>query len=131
MLLDQWRSKWQANVYKLRALLCKLVHTAQCCPPDKFFINWILATLRDFPLIGQVQLIQEFQTDVQWFSVYFPHTKCMYMIAQDNGAFVHLLVNAYTTGCGALCHPEAYHAVFPTAVMAEQHPICHLEALNT
>ena len=43
---------------------------------------------------------------------------------------MELFVDAYVTGGCAICHPEAYHMVFLHIIIAAQHPICQLEALN-
>ena len=63
LLTDHWTSKQHANIHELRALLRKLLHMMQCCPPVRYCVNHMLATLRDCPIIGQVQFMQEFQKD--------------------------------------------------------------------
>ena len=33
-------------------------------------------------------------------------------------------------GAGAICRWEAYHTEFPGDILRDEHPICHLEAVN-
>ena len=84
LLVDQWSSKLYTNIHELRALLGKLFHVAQHCPPTRFFINRMLTTLTSCPLIGPVQLMQVFIIDTQWLKAYLPHTNGIYMIHQDD-----------------------------------------------
>ena len=37
---------------------------------------------------------------------------------QDTSEIVDLFVDACVTGCGDMCQPEAYHAMFSTWVLA-------------
>ena len=53
------------------------------------------------------------------------------MISQDDRLPVELLRDACIMKCGALCHLEAYYALLMLQMIARQHPICHLEVLNT
>ena len=43
----------------------KLFHMVQCCLPARYFVNFMLATLRVCPVTGHVQLTQECQRDVE------------------------------------------------------------------
>ena len=42
-----------------------------------------------------------------------------------------MYIDACSTGCGGCTDTDAYHTKFPFHIMAEDKPICHLEALNT
>ena len=51
-------------------------------------------------------------------------------MSQETRDPVELFVDACVTGCGTICHLEAYHVAFLGKTIAAQHPICQLEALN-
>ena len=122
--------KRHANIHELRPLLGRLFHVAQCCPLTSYFVNRMLSTLRECPHAGYIELNSKFKKDLHWFEVYLPHTNGIYLIHQDNRVQVEVFVDACTTCCSAICHPDAYHAEFPHQLLAEQHPVCHLEVLN-
>ena len=80
--------------------------------------------------MGHIQLDSSFHKDIQWFLAYLPHTNGIYITSPENREPVQLFMDACGTGCGELCQQKAYHKVFPEWVLAAQHPICQLEALN-
>ena len=43
---------------------------------------------------------------------------------------MHLYIDAYTTGAGAVLIDEIYHMEFPDHIFHESHPICHMEVFN-
>ena len=48
----------------------------------------------------------------------------------DNSTPISLYINAYATGVGAICGSEADRTQFPPQLVAEDHPVYHLEVVN-
>ena len=90
----------------------------------------MLATLRDCPDDGTIHLSAEFKKDLQWFRLFATSSNGVSLIDEDIPQTVDNIVDACTTGCGALCRAEAYHTIFPQHVLHQGHPISELKALN-
>ena len=129
-LVEDWVGMQTANIHQLWALLGKLLHIAQCCKSARLFLNRMLATLREFPTIGTIQLAPELKKDLQWFWLYASASNEVSIIDEDACQVVDIYMDACTTVCGALCDKEAYHTTFPPHTLDRGHPICELEALN-
>ena len=90
----------------------------------------MLATLRECPGDGPIQLSPEFEKDLQSFQLYATASNGVSIIDEDAHQVVEIYMDACTTGCGALCHMWAYHTTFPPHTLDWGHSICELEALN-
>ena len=112
-------------------LLSKLLNVIQCCPPAHSFLNRMLDTLRSYPPTGCISLSQEFNKDLAWFAKYLPSTNGVFILHEDNMVSVPLYINACTTDSGAVLGKEAYRTIFLLHILAENRPICQLEALNS
>ena len=55
-LVEEWDTRRSANIHQLWALLGKRLHIVQCCSSGRLFLNWMLATLSDFPETGTISL---------------------------------------------------------------------------
>ena len=126
LVVHQLGDRQRANIHDLVTLLGKLFHVAQCCPPAHYFVNRMLATIRQCSLTGYIKLSTEFKKDLYWYQVYLPCTNGIYIIHQDNRTPLKTFVDACTIGCSVICYPEAY----PQQPLAEYHAICHLNVLN-
>ena len=78
----------------------------------------MIATLRECPVKGHIQLDTEFQKDIKWFQQYLACTNGVFIMDEDSSKPVHMYIDA--------CQAEAYHAEFPHQVLQEQCPICEL-----
>jgi hypothetical protein len=130
LLVQQWLHRTTATTSQLKSILGKLFHVAQCCKPARLFLGRMLATLREAPPSGHVQLDEDFRRDLNWFREYLPLTNGVYMmeLARPNPA--NIFVDSCTTGAGGLYADQCYHLIYPTQVVAQQLSICHLEMLN-
>lgn len=128
-LCDQWVNLVCANRRQLQQLLGKLFYISQCVRPARLFVSRMLDTLRAAPLHGAINLSWDFKQDLLWFFRF---------LADYNG--IHLIdpptiqetveIDSCLTGCGGIYAQEFYHATFPTFVLEQNRPICHLEMLN-
>ena len=50
-IVTGWQARSHVDLHALRVLLGKLLNLTQCCPPDGFFLNRMLDTLRASPRI--------------------------------------------------------------------------------
>ena len=64
----QWASKNTATKKQLQSLVGSLIYIHKCVKPARLFVNRILATLRESPEHGCIQLSQEFKKDIAWFN---------------------------------------------------------------
>ena len=129
-LVAVWRERKSATIQQLRQLPSKLFFIAQCCPRTKFFDNHMLEALGACPAVGVVKLSNKFCKDRNWFHMYMHSTNGVFIIHKDSRFPIHIFCYACSMGPGAICRWSAYHVTFPTNIIREQHPICHLEALN-
>ena len=79
---------------------------------------------------GTVQLSPTFHKDLNWFRAYVQDSSGLYMIHEDTRPPIALFIDACATRAGTICGNQAYHTIFPTILLGEKHPICHLEAIN-
>ena len=119
-LVEAWRAKYSVNIHYLRMLLGKLFHIAQWCTPTRLFLICMLMTLRECTTIGHISLSTKFHKDLQSFQLYTACTNSVSMMNEDSRKLVHIYVDACTTGCGALCQADAYHAKCPLQVLGEE-----------
>ena len=123
-LVEDWAGRKAANIHQLRALLEKLLHIAQCCQSVRLFFNPMLANLRECPGDGTIQLPPEFKKDLQWFRLYPTTSNGVSIRDEDARQVVDIYVDAYTTGCRAVCGKKAYHTTFLPHMLDKGHPIC-------
>ena len=67
---------------------------------------------------------------LSWFSAYLPSTNRVFIMHEDSQPPIPLFVEVCVVGVGAICWHQAYHIEFPTKLIGEEHPICHLETVN-
>ena len=64
------------------------------------------------------------------FDQFLPETNEVFIIHGDNRTLLPLYIDLCTTVDGAIRLNEAYHTEFWAQILHDNHPICHLEALN-
>jgi hypothetical protein len=129
-LVSEWQGKHSATLHSLRVLMGKLLYVAQVSPPARLFLNRMLATLRSCPPTGSINLTLQFKKDLAWFAHFLPSTNGIFIIQPEAPPQHHIYVDSCLSGAGALYNQQAYHTVYPEELRRQEHPICHLEALN-
>jgi hypothetical protein len=130
VLVKAWSTRSRATLHSLRELLGKLLYVAQCSPPARLFLNRLLKSLRECPAKGTLLLSPDFRKDLKWFAAFLPQCNGVFIIQPTTATQHHVYVDSCLSGAGALLDKQAYAMQYPAAIIDEQHPICHLEALN-
>ena len=67
---------------------------------------------------------------LRWFLWFLPSIDGIFIMHEDGHIPVPLSIDVCATGYGVCTDSDAYLAEFPASILAEDRPICHLEALN-
>ena len=101
-MVAAWSTKSIATLHQLRVLLGKLLNISQCCVPPRFFLNWMLSSIRACPPTCSTALSSENVKDLHWFSEYFLSTNGTYIIYEEARQPVNLFINVIDTGGGGV-----------------------------
>lgn len=128
-LASTWINRKNATRRHLQQLLGKLFYISQCVRPARLFVSRMLDTLRAAPHQGVINLSLEFKQDLLWFLRFLPDYNGIHLIDVPT-ANETVELDSCLTGCGGVHNGQFYHTTFPSFILNEHRPICHLEMLN-
>ena len=129
--LDSWKGRTHATRTQMQSVLGLLQFVASVSPPTRIFTNRMLQNLRDAPKRGVETLSAGFKQDLQFFNELLPVYNGIKIMQKESVQCQALLeLDACLVGCGAFVGDEFYSERFPQKVVAQSHPIAHLEMLN-
>lgn len=67
-----WGHKSKTHRRALQSLVGSLLYIHKCVKPARLFVNRILATLREAPNEGFIELSPAFHRDIAWFNSFLP-----------------------------------------------------------
>lgn len=127
----KWMSYDHCSRHQVQCLLGLLNYVANVAPDSRLFTNRILQFLRGMHPTAMIPINEDFRKDVKFFVNLFPEFKGKSLInKEDLQPNEYLELDACLLGCGGLAGDEFYTTAFPPDIVAENHPICHLETLN-
>ena len=125
----KWASKSTATKKQLQSLVGSLIYIHKCVKPARLFVNRILATLRESPEQGCIQLSQEFKKDIAWFNSFLVHFNGRTFFSKG---FIQPVTNIYLDAClvglGGVWNQQVYQCLVPTFNCAVS--IVHYEMIN-
>ena len=129
--LRTWQEKPRATLKEVQSIFGLLQFVTSVAPPARLFSNRILETMREMRPDRSTTLSWGFRRDIKFFQDLIPDFKGVKVMDKSDIPTQHSLeLDACLTGCGAICGEEFYGRTFPEQVVAQQHPIAHLELLN-
>ena len=124
-LCEQWRAKSTCSKNQLQSLLGSLFYICKCVRPARFFLNRMLAVLRQDVRIIEFSLNEEFHRDLRWFSTFLVSFNGVTMY--DRRPVVTYL-DASLTGLGGCFNNLVY--TLPIPPVYNSYSIVHLEMIN-
>ena len=130
-LVKHWQGMRTVPLHKLRSLLGKLLHIAQCCHPARLFLNRMLPSLRHSA--GRyIDIDDGFRRDLNWFADYLAVCNGVYIMDQSAHAQHTIYAAASKDGVTALlltadCY---YDTPLPLFVSASNLAAAHIGLLN-
>ena len=126
-LCEQWSTKSTCSRQQLQSLLGSLLYISKCVRPARFFLNRMLAVLRQDVRLTEFTLDVEFHRDLKWFSTFLTSFNgvTMYDRRPVNGI---VYLDASLTGLGACYNNLVYTLPIPPGF--NNYTIVHLEMLN-
>ena len=131
-LCKAWSSKIKSHKKGLQSLVGSLLYIHKCVKPARLFVNRILATLREAPDNGPINLTREFQRDMAWFNAFLPHFNGkVYFDKLTKPPITNLYVDACLTGMGGSWGSRVYALPVQTiSYLPINCSIVHLEMVN-
>ena len=126
-ICQSWQSKTYCSKRQLQSLLGSLLYISKCVKPARFFLNRILALLRNNHAVDKILLDQPFFQDLSWFNTF---------LTNFNGVTYYdkkfptdqVYLDACLTGLGGHYGSMIYALDIPLGY--GNYDICHLEMLN-
>ena len=127
-----WLFETYISRKQLESLIGKLAFVAKCVRPGRVFQSRLLEFLSGLPRRGKVLLTDDCRKDLRWWHRFLEQFNGVRMIPLGPWSQVDQVVasDACLTGCGALCVPQFFHALFPEAIVALRLHINELELLT-
>ena len=99
LMVKEWRHKSFCTKRQLQSLLGSLLYIHKCVKLARYFLNRMLATLRDVSNPARVVLNDDFQRDLAWFEKFLPQYNgvSMYVYKKSDST---LELDACLTGLG-------------------------------
>ena len=130
-ILREWEGRQRATQREMQQLLGLLQFVASVSPPARIYTNRMLENMREAPRRGTETLSMGFKRDLRFFVEVWPEYNGLRILdKKEIQCQSELELDACTTGCGAYNGTQYYCEEFPDYVLAQQHPIAHLELLN-
>ena len=126
-MIIEWRGKRSCTKRQLQSLLGSLLYIHKCVKPARYFLNRMLATLRDVNNPARIVLNDDFQRDLAWFEKFLPQYNGVSMYVHKNSDST-LELDACLTGLGGHWGQYVYH--LPISRGFANLDIVHLEMVN-
>ena len=125
----QWASKHTATRKQLQSLVGSLIYIHKCVKPARLFVNRILATLRESPERGHINLSQEFKKDIAWFNSFLVRFNGRTFFSKGLiQPVTNIFLDACLIGLGGVWNQQVYQCLVPTFECAVS--IVHYEMIN-
>ena len=129
--LRNWEDRTRATLREVQSLFGLLQFVTSVAPAARLFTNRILDTIREVGNDKYVTLSWGFKRDVKFFRDLLPDFRGVKIMDKPDTPAQHSLeLDACLVGCGGVSGTEFYGRTFPPDVIAQDHPIAHLELLN-
>ena len=127
----EWLSRQFATRRQVQRLLGLINFISAVAPTAKVFSNRILSFLRSMPNQGKARVDDEVRADISFFIHLLPEFNGIRILDKSGFPPDYIVeLDACLQGCGAIAGEEFYAVPFPARILAENHPIAHLELLN-
>ena len=126
-MVKEWRGRKLCTKRELQSLLGTLLYVHKCVKPARYFLNRMLATLRNISNPARLHLDQDFQRDLRWFDKFLPLYNGVSMYAHVKSQSI-LELDACLTGLGGRWGNFVYH--LPMERGFAKLDIVHLEMIN-
>ena len=122
----QWDSKTTCIKRELQSLLGSLLYVAKCIKYARFFLNRMLALLRNNFDKKYIKITEDFKQDLNWFNTFLSVYNGVSFFHHNTSKIVHL--DACPYGLGAIFNSQVY--ALPLAQEYRHVNIASLELLN-
>ena len=126
-ICSSWSSKTYCSKCDLQSLLSSLLYVSKCIKPARYFLNRMLALLKQNVNHRKILLNQQFFADLNWFLTFLDtYNDTTYYNITEQDAQVYL--DASLTGLGGVYGSFVYTLQIPRGF--RDYSIVHLEILN-
>ena len=126
-ICSSWSNKTYCSIRDLHSLLGSLLYITKCIKPAHYFLNCMLALLRQNANHRKILLNQQFFVDLNWFLTFLDtYNGTTYYKVTEQDAQVRL--DASLTGLGGIYSSLVYALPIPRGF--HDYSIIHLEILN-
>ena len=110
-MCNEWTGKSVCKKKELQSLLGSLLYVAKCVKYARFFLNRMLALLRENTRVKMIKITKEFKQDLSWFQRFLTVYNGTSFFNYTPTKSVHL--DACPTGLGAIFDNQVYAMTLP------------------